>query len=663
MTWSGGANSKGVLFQFDPSTSTYKNKLDFNGTNGTEPYGSLMKASNGKLYGMTQFGGGNNKGVLFQYDPADSIYSKQFDFGGSANGNYPKGSLIQASDGKIYGMTTGGGTNGYGVIFQYDPFKAIYNKKFDFDSTTNGINPSGTLLQSLDGKLYGMTWMGGLNGYGVIFQYDLSTATYTKKFDFSAINGGNSEGSLIQASDGKLYGLATLGGANSSGVLFQYDPITSTYTKKLDFGGTTNGSYPYGSLIQATDGKIYGMTSRGGLKDSGVIFQYDPITSAYTKKFDLYGTNGSYPFGSLMQASNGKLYGMTNYGGAFGYGVIFQYDITTSTFAKKIDFAGVTNGRYPYGSGSLIQASDGKLYGTTSGGGVNDMGVIFEYDPTLSTIIKKIDFNGTNGTVPNFNLIEITLYSINNAALAFPICAGGSLSVPFTITHSFDTGNVFTAQLSDSSGSFIAPVNIGSINSIASGTINATIPSNTTSSAKYRIRVLGSNPIFIGSDNGSDITVKPSPIKPIITALSKSKLQSTSATSYQWYQNGNLMSGATSQQLILTTNGNYSVKIDTSNGCTNTSDQFAALAVGIAEVFKSNEIQIYPNPNKGVFTIKFNDLIGEKQIEVYDLQGKRLANYSTAENEFEIQSLFSKGIYFMTIKASSGNFISKFVVE
>jgi len=159
------------------------------------------------------------------------------------------------------------------------------------------------------------------------------------------------------------------------------------------------------------------------------------------------------------------------------------------------------------------------------------------------------------------------------------------------------------------------------------------------------------------------ITVKPSPAKPIITSLSKSQLQSSVANSYQWYQNGNLLGGATSQQLTLTSNGNYSVKIDSTNGCNNTSDPFAALAVGIAEVLKSNGIQVYPNPNNGVFTINFNGLTGEKQISIYDLQGKLLNSYSTSENKFDISCAFAKGIYFLHCETSEGMVNKKIVVE
>ena len=146
-----------------------------------------------------------------------------------------------------------------------------------------------------------------------------------KKLDLSAANGSAPNGSLMQASDGMLYGMIYYGGANSDGVLFQYNPLTSTYTKKLDFAVATSGSYPSGSLMQASDGMLYGMTNGGGASTNcsfgcGVLFQYNPATSILTKKLDFGGTgasiDGSYPCGNLMQASDGMLYGMTRNGGA-----------------------------------------------------------------------------------------------------------------------------------------------------------------------------------------------------------------------------------------------------------------------------------------------------------------------------------------------------------
>ncbi len=75
----------------------------------------------------------------------------------------------------------------------------------------------------------------------------------------------------MQASNGKLYGMTQVGGSSGAGVIFSFDPSSSTYKKLKDFDNT-NGGYPTGNLMQASDGKLYGMTHRGGSSDVGVIF-------------------------------------------------------------------------------------------------------------------------------------------------------------------------------------------------------------------------------------------------------------------------------------------------------------------------------------------------------------------------------------------------------
>lgn len=395
MTFRGGNNDEGVIFEYNLSTSSYIKKLDFdNNSNGSNPESTLIQASNGKLYGMTGLGGNNSKGVLFEYDPSTSICTKKFDFDGVTNGQFPSGSLMQASNGKLYGMVSEGGCNGVGIMFEFDPITSIFTKKIDFSSYSNGRDPRGSLLHSTNDKLYGLCSKGGGYDFGVLFEYDPINYTYTAKFNFEGTNGKVPYGSLCQASNGKLYGMTNLGGINNMGVLFEYDISTSTFTKKIDFMGVTNGSNPFGSLFEASNGKLYGMTFSGGSNNMGILFEYDPNTSVFTKKIDFNSTNGRNPEGSLIEANNGKLYGLTYWGGNYGLGVLFEYDPNTSTYVKKHNFAGPSNGSYPLGS--LIQATNGKLYGMTYWGGNYSLGVLFEYELSTSTCSKKIDFNGTS---------------------------------------------------------------------------------------------------------------------------------------------------------------------------------------------------------------------------------------------------------------------------
>jgi uncharacterized repeat protein (TIGR03803 family) len=148
---------------------------------------------------------------------------------------------------------------------------------------------------------------------GLFFPLILPLQLTKKLKDFDYNNGAIPSGSLMQASDGKLYGMTNMEGSADVGVIFSFDPSTSTYTKVKDFNGVdgADGGGPEGSLIQARDGKLYGMTSQGGSNNAGVIFSFDLSTSTYTELKDFDNINGARSYGSLMQASDGKLYGMT----------------------------------------------------------------------------------------------------------------------------------------------------------------------------------------------------------------------------------------------------------------------------------------------------------------------------------------------------------------
>ena len=198
----------------------------------------------GQLYGMTARGGSNNQGVLFKTnaDGTGQVILKDFLLSSTEIGMTPRASLTMAANGKLYGMTYEGGSNLAGVLFEYDPGTSQYAKKKDFETNTIGGYPLGSLTLA-NSKLFGMA-SGGSNGWGTLFEYNPATDAFSKKYDFALATGALPNGSLTLASNGKLYGLAANGGSNGTGVLFEYDPVTSIYSKKVDFIRTTNGSSP-----------------------------------------------------------------------------------------------------------------------------------------------------------------------------------------------------------------------------------------------------------------------------------------------------------------------------------------------------------------------------------------------------------------------------------
>ncbi|MEP6683170.1 MAG: choice-of-anchor tandem repeat GloVer-containing protein [Parafilimonas sp.] len=436
MTQFGGQSRSGVIFSFNPVDSSYKTLLDFSVTDASEPRGSLMQAKDGKLYGMTAWGGSKGDGVIFSYDLSTSTYTKLKDFK-QADGKHPYGSLIQAADGKLYGMANKGGSNNYGVIFSYDPVTSAYTNLKEFDSK-DGANPEGSLVQTADGILYGMTSFGGAGNHGVIFSFDPVTLAYTKLFAFNGINGDFPEGSLMQATDNKLYGMAYDGGSNNYGVIFSFDPVTKLYSKLKDFD-RVNGGLPFGDLFQASDGKLYGMAG-GGTTRLGVIFSFNPVNSLYTELRDFDNINGREPEGSFMQASDKKLYAVTTDGGVKDNGVIFSYDINTSAYVKLHDFATNSIGNSSYGS--LITNQKTKLYGMTYDGGIYGNGTIFSYDASTSVYNKLKAFDLTNGGKPTGRLLLA-----NNGKLYGMTNYGGAKYVG--VIFSYDTAAAIYTKLFD----------------------------------------------------------------------------------------------------------------------------------------------------------------------------------------------------------------------
>ncbi|TAL69352.1 MAG: hypothetical protein EPN82_07355, partial [Bacteroidetes bacterium] len=153
-------------------------------------------------------------------------------------------------------------------------------------------------------------------------------------------------------------------------------------------------------------------------------------------------------------------------------------------------------------------------------------------------------------TVGEPNPFEITIGSgfVVDTILG-PFCAGETIQVPFSACFQFADSNVFTAQLSDFAGDFSNPVDIGTLKSISSSVMTATIPINTVTGTRYRIRVAASNPKLTGNDNGTNITINPLPVPDFSgpDEICFGRLNDYFATdtapgmNYQWFaENGNI---------------------------------------------------------------------------------------------------------------------------
>jgi len=254
----------------------------FTGGNGSAdgngPYGSLIQATNGNYYGTTRNDGGGG-GCVFEITPSGTV-TILHSFGVIAeDGYYPTAGLVQGTDGAFFGTTTAGGGNGggYGTVFKISP-QGTYTKLHSFRDgsvTNDGSGPTTSLVEGADGNFYGTTPGGGSAGDGTVYRITPDgVLTILHSFgDGSVTNDGTTpEAPLILGADGNFYGTTNGGSSHDEGTLFKITPQgTETIMHNFGDGSVTNdGSGPTTPLMQGTDGNFYGTTENGGAQ-SGTL--------------------------------------------------------------------------------------------------------------------------------------------------------------------------------------------------------------------------------------------------------------------------------------------------------------------------------------------------------------------------------------------------------
>lgn len=364
----------------------------FRGRDGAGPCSQLIEADNGYLYGVA--GGGTKKvGTIFRIRAEERLKNLYFFERGYA-GYAPRSGLLQASNGYFFGTTECGGPNfvpveggpvGDGTIFQMGLDNQITT--LHSFSGTDGSYPS-TLIEASDGCLYGTTRIGGVYnsascqfGCGTVFRITLN-GKLTTLHCFNGQDGATPQSGLAQASDGNLYGTSG-GGRYGFGTIYRIT-LNGHLTTLYDFKNTSDGHSPIAGLLAADDGYLYGTTFHSGRDASGpgygTIFRIG-LDGTFTSLHCFSGHDGAGPYG-LIQAKNGHLYGITQSGGAEvdAKGTAFQ--VTTNGVLTTLHSFRGENGICP--RGSLVEASDGCLYGTTNMGGVKDKGTVFQITLTVS---------------------------------------------------------------------------------------------------------------------------------------------------------------------------------------------------------------------------------------------------------------------------------------
>ncbi len=331
-TSGGGANGDGVIYKLDIATGIGKDLYDFTGANdGCIPTSALTKY-NGLLYGTTTRCGAHKHGTVFSFDTktgaVNTLYA--FNLGTNGDGGYPSGKLL-AYGGFLWGVTQFGGANYAGILFEIDPATGAETVAYNFGTGSDASSPDDGVIEH-GGILYGTTQDGGTNGGGTVYAFNPANGAETVLHSFGSFGGSDGyypTGELLY-SGGDLYGTTQNGGANSGGTIFKVKIATGAETVLYSFTGGADGSFPYNAMTPLKggepSGQFYGVaTQGGGSKSLGTIFMFDSKTNTLTPEYSFTGgADGGLPFSALSSA-NGRLYGNTSAGGADNDGTVFSF--------------------------------------------------------------------------------------------------------------------------------------------------------------------------------------------------------------------------------------------------------------------------------------------------------------------------------------------------
>jgi uncharacterized repeat protein (TIGR03803 family) len=404
---------------------TYSNLVDLGRIDLVDVEGAAVQGVDGNLYLTSSSGGAYGYGAVFNVTPQGTVTTlHSFD---NTDGADPFAGLVLSADGNFYGTTQKGGSldgNDLGTVFVTTSAGDL-KRLCSFPMV--GTDSSGALVQAPNGTFYGTA----AGGYGSIFTVT-PRGVLTTLYKFSGPDGSQPYSRLVMAADGNFYGTATAGGANNDGTFFKITPAGELTTlHSFDAG---DGSGPTGLLLGA-DGNFYGVTGEGGAHGAGTLFKMTPggaLTTLYSFCTQTNCTDGNAPE-TLLQASDGDLYGLTGQGGAYNFGSIFKIS-AGGTIRTLHSFAqGGESGYYP--PTALMQATDGNFYGTT-------LSTFFRLSVGLAPFLKTLPGYGRAGTsvtILGTDLTGASLVTFNGIPAAYTVNSASFITatVPFGASTGF----------------------------------------------------------------------------------------------------------------------------------------------------------------------------------------------------------------------------------
>ena len=230
----------------------------------------------------------------------------------------------------------------------------------------------------------------------------------------------------------------------------------------------TNGSTPNGGVILDSSGNLYGTTAYGGANGDGAVYEIANGTTTISDLASFNSVNGSAPYGSVTLDSSGNLFGTTSGGGANNVGTVYEIANGSSAITTLASFNAAT-GDIP-ASGVTLDSS-GNLYGTTQNDGDNGQGTVYEIANGSNTITPLASFNTTDGSTPyggitldsSGNLYGTTEYGgdANGDGLVYEIANGSNTITPLASFNSINGANPYSGVTLDSRGNLFGTATYG----------------------------------------------------------------------------------------------------------------------------------------------------------------------------------------------------------
>ena len=487
----------------------------FDGTDGFPNLSgtSLIQGTNGDLYGTASAGGSHNGGTVFRITTGGkfkTLYNFCSDISSvptsgqttCTDGSTPVAGLVLASNGYFYGTTEWGGAYGQGTVFKITPAGAL-SILYSFCAVSStgpgslpcldGRNPENALIQAADGNLYGTTNGGGLGSFtssnstgGTVFRITLA-GTLTTLYNFCSqpnCTDGTAPAGIVEGGDGNFYGTTAYGGLASSyvntppGTVYKITPSgeRTTLYNFCSTGGSNGagfcaaGDNPHeiGSLFSDGQGDFYGSTTFGGSNSAGVVFEITGagdftvlVSDTGCVTFCSPGVSaiaGAFP-STLIQGSDGNLYGTTNEEGTLNYSGGSIFEITSAgastlysfvcELAASCDIAGAYPSGFLPSYGALLQATDGNFYGLATNGGTYNSacaegcGTVFKFSTGLGPFLKTRTGSGLVGaavTIFGTDLTGATSVTFNGTAASFAVKSATEITA--TVPAGATTGAV-----------------------------------------------------------------------------------------------------------------------------------------------------------------------------------------------------------------------------